>query len=222
MNDSAATWLAIRKNLREFVVLLGRATAQGYVNDPRMIAFIAARYKFVAKMLAGKEMVLEVGCGDAFGAPIVAQAVHNIICTDIDPETLARNRDLCHHHNINFIEHDFTQHKWGAPLKVDAVYAIDVIEHIHGHESPAFFRNVLRLINPHGMMIVGTPNKTAEQYASAHSRAGHVNLYNHNTLKLTMEQYFHNALMFGMNDEVVHTGYGPMCHYLWAIGIGPR
>jgi hypothetical protein len=33
--------------------------------------------------------------------------------------------------------------------------------------------------------------------------------------------YFRNVFMFGMNDEVVHTGYGPMCHYLWMVGVGP-
>jgi hypothetical protein len=28
--------------------------------------------------------------------------------------------------------------------------------------------------------------------------------------------------MFGMNDEVVHTGYAPMCHFLWALCVTPR
>jgi hypothetical protein len=28
--------------------------------------------------------------------------------------------------------------------------------------------------------------------------------------------------MFGMNDEVLHTGYGPMCHYLWSVAVGKK
>jgi hypothetical protein len=28
--------------------------------------------------------------------------------------------------------------------------------------------------------------------------------------------------MFSMNDEVVHTGFQPMAHYLFAIGAGTR
>jgi hypothetical protein len=28
--------------------------------------------------------------------------------------------------------------------------------------------------------------------------------------------------MFGMNDEVVHTGYAPMCHFIWAMGVGVK
>lgn len=43
-----------------------------YRNDPKMLVFMAVRYKFVAKMLSGLGSVIEVGCGDGFGAPIVA------------------------------------------------------------------------------------------------------------------------------------------------------
>ena len=66
------------------------------------------------------------------------------------------------------------------------------------------------------------PNKTAEQYASEWSRKAHVNLKTFDGLRDLGLAYFHNVFMFGMNDEVVHTGYGPMCHYLWALCVGPR
>ena len=33
-----------------------------------------------------------------------------------------------------------------------------------------------------------------------------------------MQQFFHNVFVFSMNDEVVHTGYFPMAHYLLALG----
>jgi hypothetical protein len=46
-----------------------------WYDDPRRLLFSMARYKFVAKMLAGRKSVLEVGCGDAFCAPIVRQTV---------------------------------------------------------------------------------------------------------------------------------------------------
>ena len=34
------------------------------------------------------------------------------------------------------------------------------------------------------------------------------------------KKYFNNYFIFGMNDEVIHTGYPNMCHYLWLIGTG--
>jgi len=36
-------------------------------------------------------------------------------------------------------------------------------------------------------------------------------------LKKTMEKHFANVFMFSMNDEVVHTGYHKMAHYLLAL-----
>ena len=61
MQDSKAHWLSIRSKLDDFDVHLGRATAQGYVHDPRMICFIASRYKFVSKMLTDVELALGGG-----------------------------------------------------------------------------------------------------------------------------------------------------------------
>ena len=41
-------------------------------------------------------------------------------------------------------------------------------------------------------------------------------------LKALFEQHFHNVLLFSMNDEMVHTGFAPMAHYLFVICTGKR
>jgi hypothetical protein len=41
-------------------------------------------------------------------------------------------------------------------------------------------------------------------------------------LKKTMQRHFHNVFMFSMNDEVVHTGFHPMAHYLFAVCAGRK
>jgi 16S rRNA A1518/A1519 N6-dimethyltransferase RsmA/KsgA/DIM1 with predicted DNA glycosylase/AP lyase activity len=47
--------------------------------------FVLSRYKFVSKLMAGRQNVLEIGCADAFGTRIVRQAVPKVTATDIDP-----------------------------------------------------------------------------------------------------------------------------------------
>ena len=37
-----------------------------------------------------------------------------------------------------------------------------------------------------------------------------------------MKKYFHHVFLFGANDEVVHTGFLPMAHYLIAVGCRKR
>jgi len=41
-------------------------------------------------------------------------------------------------------------------------------------------------------------------------------------LKHTMERHFHNVFMFGMNDEVVHTGYHKTAHYIFALACSRK
>jgi hypothetical protein len=77
--------------------------------------------------------------------------------------------------------------------------------------------NMSASLNPNGVMVIGTPNITAQQHASKHSRTGHINLKDHQTLRALCQRYFCTVFMFSMNDEVLHTGYFPMAHYLWAI-----
>ena len=50
-----------------------------------------SRYKFVAKMLEGKDSVLEVGCGDGFGIPIVAQSVNTLYAIDWEERFIKDN-----------------------------------------------------------------------------------------------------------------------------------
>jgi ubiquinone/menaquinone biosynthesis C-methylase UbiE len=58
---------------------------QVWNDDPRRLVFTLARYKFVSKMLSGKQRVLEVGCGDAFASRIVKQEVAELTVIDFDP-----------------------------------------------------------------------------------------------------------------------------------------
>ena len=53
----------------------------------------ARALKFVAKMLAGRKHVLEVGCADAFGTRIVQQTVGKVTAVDFDPVFVADVRE---------------------------------------------------------------------------------------------------------------------------------
>ena len=37
-----------------------------------------------------------------------------------------------------------------------------------------------------------------------------------------LEKYFKNVFLFSMNDEVVHTGFSKMAHYLICLCVGAR
>jgi len=200
---------------------LGPWASDDLRNDPRHLAFVLGRYKFCAKMLAGKQRVLEVGCGDAFGLPLVAQSVGHVHAVDWDQRQLDGNGErLSHLSNVSYGLHDFNE----GPLSMtfDAIYWVDVIEHIEPAREKAFLDNLMACLEPGGVMVTGTPNVTAADYASEASKIHHINLKGFEELRETMRERFENVFMFGMNDEVLHTGFGPMSHYVWSVAAGPR
>jgi cyclopropane fatty-acyl-phospholipid synthase-like methyltransferase len=187
------------------------------------MCFLLSRYKFVAKMLAGKASVLEVGCGDAVGMPIVLQTVGAVHGIDFEPLVLNDAIERYRREGIpraTFAIHDVTVAR--VPGKFDAAFSLDVIEHIPAQLENTFIDNICAALAPQAVCILGTPNDTANEYASPASKAGHINLKSVETLKALLGRRFHNVFSFSMNDEVVHTGYAPMAHYLFAIGVGVR
>ena len=105
---------------------------------------------------------------------------------------------------------------------MDAVFLVDVIEHIFQEEEENFLLNLKKSLKDNGICIIGTPNIEAEKHASPYSKEGHVNLKDHGLLKDIGDNHFNNSFLFSMNDEVVHTGFSKMAHFLWILCVGPK
>ena len=198
---------------------LGLMTSQAWYDDPKRLTFTLARYKFVAKMLTGSSHVLEVGCADAFGTRIVVQEVKALTAVDFDPLFVEdTNARMSERWRFTCKTHDMLK----GPMEgeFDGMYALDVLEHIEPAQESAFLRNMCASLTPHGTMMIGMPSLESQPYASSLSKEGHVNCKTMPDLKQTMQRFFHNVYMFSMNDEVVHTGYHKMAHYLFALCCG--
>ena len=200
---------------------LGAMTNQAWDDDPKRLVFTFARYKFVAKMFSGRRHVLEVGCADAFATRIVRQEVGELTAVDFDPvfidDVKSRMRSKW---KITTFVHDMLEKP--VPGAFDGIYALDVLEHIQPADESAFLTNFAASLQKHGAAIIGMPSLESQVYASEVSKAGHVNCKSMPELRKTMEEYFSNVFIFSMNDEVVHTGYHKMAHYLMALCVDPK
>ena len=200
---------------------LGIMSNQVWHDDPRRLVFMLSRYKFVSKMLSGRKKVAEIGCGDAFGSRIVLQEVEELHVYDIDPVFV---EDIKHR----------GEEKW--PLKAgihdilsgpfaeryDAIYSLDVIEHIEKEKEHLYINHIKQSLASHGVAIIGAPTLESQSYASLQSKIGHINCKSGSDFKRFFEKYFHQVFIFSMNDEVVHTGFYPMAHYLFALCAEPK
>lgn len=202
-------------------VALGPMSATTWHEDPRRLGMVAARYKFVAKMLDGAPRIAEIGCGDGFMARIVAASVGQLALYDFDPAFVAAARECAGDFAAEIGCHDIRV----APLAsapFDAVYLLDVLEHVSPAHEAAVLRNIAASLTDDGVCIIGMPSFESQAYASPQSKAGHVNCKSGDDLRALARQFFRNVFLFGMNDEVLHTGFAPMCHYVLVLCAGPR
>lgn len=197
---------------------MGVMANQVWQDDPKRLVFVLSRYKFVAKMLADKKQVLEVGCADAFGSQVVAKEVDSLTVTDFDPVFIDEVKKRARYDwQKQAVVHDIVA---GATKKLyDAAYCLDVFEHIEPCHEHDVIRNLKNSTHENGVVIIGIPSLESQEYASAQSKIGHVNCQSGNDFKNLLNEHFRHVFLFSMNDEVVHTGFYPMAHYLLAVCV---
>ena len=119
---------------RQGLTPLGLMSNLVWHEDPKRLGIVLARYKFVAKMLAGSQDVLEVGCADAFCTRVVLQEVERLTAVDFDPLFIedARSR-MNPEWPFECREHDILE----GPVtgSFDGVFALDLLEHGVGSDD---------------------------------------------------------------------------------------
>ena len=195
---------------------LGIMSSQAWHDDPQSLLFTLSRYKFVSRIFRNFNNVLEIGCGDAFYSRLVQQQVRNLTVSDHDPlfiddvQQRSPSKWLPNTACINPLLNTVT----GC---YDGIYFLDVLEHIPQEKEETFISNVIPALSKNGTLVIGMPSLPSQQYASEISRMGHVNCKTGDQFSTLMKSYFSSVSIFSMNDEVVHTGYWDMSHYLFAV-----
>ena len=223
MPDQPATeadaWKRVTDHFEDKPIRLGQHWSFNIYNDPKRLAFVLSRYKFAARLATKGKRVLELGCSEGLGGRLLAEFAASYTGVDLDPEAVATARRNLPDPRYTFRDGDFLGGRYGT---FDTVVSIDVVEHIAPAREREFFDTCWANLDADGVCVVGTPNLTSAAYASAASQLGHVNLFDGPRLKAMLARYFHNVFLFGLNDEVVHTGYTPMAHFLMAVGVYKR
>lgn len=211
------TWTAVKEILGTDTVTLGPNISHQLRHDPGHVAMVLSRYRAAAALIGSARSVVELGCGEGFGAGILAAGRSWYRGFDNDPDALATARAL--HPTLEFQYADATEAGWSPP-SAEAVVALDVLEHIPPAAEGAFWAVVRSMLLPDGICVIGVPSASFDHLASPASRAGHVNTQTHAQLLATMRREFRLVQTFGMQDTALHLGHPDARHYHLAVGIG--
>ncbi len=213
--DDQAVWDKYGADQKSSCFTLGPHSSYQLTNTPRRILFSLSRYKFAQKLIGKDKTILEFGCSDGLGSLILVETASSVLGVDFDNDVINWAKEHLTTERLSFKLDNFLGKIYGG---FDAVVAFDVIEHISRNNEGKFLKTICNNMSHYGIAIVGTPNITSSQYSSKVVNAAHINMYDAERLENLICKYFHNVFIFCQNDEVIHTGFHPLAHYLIAVG----
>ncbi|MFB9907946.1 methyltransferase domain-containing protein [Allokutzneria oryzae] len=98
--------------------------------------------------------VLEAGCGEGYGAQVIADVAERVVALDYDELTCAHVAKA--YPGIDTARGNLASLPLGTST-VDVVVNFQVIEHLW--DQPGFLRECLRVLRPGGRLLISTPNR---------------------------------------------------------------
>src|SRR5246127_3520075 len=110
-------------------------------------------YQRMAPRCAGRD-VLEAGCGEGYGADLIAGVARRVVAVDYDEAAVAHVRSR--YPRVEVMQANLAE----LPLpdaSMDVVVNFQVIEHLWN--QPQFVRECARVLRPSGLLLMSTPNR---------------------------------------------------------------
>ncbi len=133
--------------------LTGERTVPGLAVENYWFRRHEVVYQWCAPMCAGQD-VLEAGCGEGYGADLIASTASRVVAVDYDAATVAHVR--ARYPGVEVLAGNLA----ALPLadsSVDTVINFQVIEHLW--DQPQFVAECFRVLRPGGRLLMSTPNR---------------------------------------------------------------
>ena len=120
------------------------------------------RYAVAFDLAKGKR-VLDIACGEGYGANLLALVASKVIGVDLDAGTIGHAQAKYQRENLHFVQGSCTQ----IPCEdrsVDLVASFETIEHIKEHQT--FLAEIKRVLAPGGILVISSPHKAEYQKVS--------------------------------------------------------
>jgi SAM-dependent methyltransferase len=124
------------------------------------------RYQLASAFAAGRR-VLDFGCGDGYGAALLASRARRVLGVDADADEIAAASRRYIAPDLQFQAGAVEDVEAFAPGKWDLVTCFEVIEHVAERDQERLVAALVRALAPGGVLVMSTPNAAVKerQYA---------------------------------------------------------
>jgi SAM-dependent methyltransferase len=136
------------------LILTGERTLPGIAEENYWFRRHQAAYLAVAPFVRGA-VVLEAGCGEGYGAALLAQHASRVLAVDLDATTVRHVRTR-YPDTVSALRGDLQRLPLTAGA-VEVVASLQTVEHLH--DQAGFLRECARVLRPAGTLILSTPNR---------------------------------------------------------------
>lgn len=194
MNDIPRTereaWIKVREQFNTRDLVLGRNWSERIHRDPRHLVFVLSWYKFAARMACKGRRILELGCNEGIGVPILTEFSESYLGIDMHAPAMEVSRQNWSGEKIEFITDNFLEKKYG---EFDSVISFDVRRQINPGDEFRLLQTICLNLGSDGVCLLGAPD--VKRWVNS------------------LRKFFYNIFIFSMNDEVIQAGLLPTADY---------
>ncbi|GAA2821292.1 glycosyltransferase [Saccharopolyspora taberi] len=171
-----------------------------WADDVQVIYEHYHRYALAARFVRGKR-VLDLACGEGYGAALLAAAGAEVVGVDIDEATVEHANRTYGGRDVTFRAGSITDPELLADEKpFDVVVCFEAIEHVAEHDA------VLALVRARmvrgGLLLVSTPDTAVYQHEHGNDNPFHVKELTAGEFESLLEGAFRHVAMLRQNVAV--------------------
>lgn len=193
MNHQKETNLTLDKYLKDYSA----------TSNHESLSFISyrARYEFVTRYIKGDEKVIDLGCGEGWGAAFLSTRVKKVVAIDMHSKVIERAQKVYCKKNLIFQVDDVQKLNINDET-IDIVCAFEIIEHIQNDRL--FLQEMKRILKPGGILFISTPNRLVSLIQHNKIYKYHIREYLYSEFYMLINSLFEKFEIYGQAPFVVN------------------